>query len=147
MLTEHEASASQMTTPRRFSCENEKNWRKHYCKTWEQVLKLGMIVFAVNNLNCSGQKNIHDIKMVGRGEMLSRVWAKLRQKIDLQDPTPSIGQVYLGCTQRAAMIDEETIRTRTEMLQRTTPSTADEVPKKKNDSQPTFFVFHQNHSI
>ena len=38
--------------------------------------------------------------------------AKLRKMSDLEDPTPSIDQVYLGCTRRAATVDEETIRTR-----------------------------------
>ena len=46
----------------------------------------------------------------------------LRKKIDLEDPTPLIDQVFLRCTQRAATNNEETIRTKTEMFQRTTTS-------------------------
>ena len=33
-----------------------------------------------------------------------------------EDPTPLTDEVHLGCTQRAATVDEETIRTKTEMF-------------------------------
>ena len=46
---------------------------------------------------------VDDIKMVGRKKRLAPMWAKLRKKIDLQDPAPFIGQVYMGtCDQRLA---------------------------------------------
>ena len=48
--------------------------------------------------------------------------ARLRKVIDLEDPTPIVDQTHLGCTQSAATIDEDTIRTKTEVFQRMTTS-------------------------
>ena len=45
------------------------------------------------------------------------------------NPTPFIDQVCSGCTQRAAI--SETIRTKTEMFQRTATSNVEEAPKSK----------------
>ena len=69
--------------------------------------------------------------MVGRKESSAPMWAKLCPKIDLEDPTKVIDQVYLGCTHREATIDEETMRTKTERFQRITTSNVEETPNTK----------------
>ena len=69
--------------------------------------------------------------MVGRKESSAPMWAKLCQKIDLEDPTKLIDQVFLGCTHREATIDEGTIRTKTERFQRITTSNVEETPNTK----------------
>ena len=72
-----------------------------------------------------------DIKMVGRKESLAAIWAKLRKKIDSDDPTPLIDLVYLGCTQRAATIDEASIKAKTELFPIITTSDVDETLRGK----------------
>ena len=57
---------------------------------------------------------------------------KVIEQIDLEDRTPPFVQVYLGCTQGAAAIDEETIRIQTEMFQRITTSNVEEATRKLN---------------
>ena len=44
------------------------------------------------------------------------MWKSLKVAIDLANPTPSVNQVYLGCTQREAPADMEEIQSRAELL-------------------------------
>ena len=39
---------------------------------------------------------VDDIKMAGRRESSAPMWARLRRKIELEDPTPQVDRVYLG---------------------------------------------------
>ena len=73
---------------------------------------------------------VDDTKMVDRRESLAPMRANLHKKFELEDPT-TLDQVYLGCTQRAATVDEETIRTTTEMFHRITVSNVKEFSKVK----------------
>ena len=68
---------------------------------------------------------------VGCEESLAPRWAEMRKKIDLEEPTPLIDQVDVGCTQRAATVDEETITTKTELLQNITTSHVDQNTQEK----------------
>ena len=68
--------------------------------------------------------------MAGRRESLAPMWAILRKNIELEDPIPLVDQVYLVCTQRAATVDEEAIRTQTEMFQINTTANVEETFKK-----------------
>ena len=61
--------------------------------------------------------------------------ARLRKVIDLEDPTPLVDQTYLGCTQSAATIDEDTIRTNTKVFQRMTKSNQEGALQKGNKSE------------
>ena len=54
--------------------------------------------------------------MEGRRESWAPMWARLPKKIELEEQTTLVNQVYFGCAQRAATVDEETIRTNTEMF-------------------------------
>ena len=49
--------------------------------------------------------HVDDIKMVGEKQDLGPMWTILRRDIDLEDPTPLLNQVYLGCTQSEAAVE------------------------------------------
>ena len=66
--------------------------------------------------------SVEDINMVGRKESSVPMWSSCRMKNEPADPTSPVYQVHLGCIQRAATVDEETIRTKTEMFQIITTS-------------------------
>ena len=61
---------------------------------------------------------LDNIKMVGRKESWAPMWATLRKMIELEDPTPSIDDAFLECILRAATVDEDSIKTTTEMIRR-----------------------------
>ena len=42
--------------------------------------------------------------MWGREESLVPMWARLRKKIYIKNPTPRVDEQYLGCTQRVATL-------------------------------------------
>ena len=67
------------------------------------------------------------------------MWAKLREKIELEDSTPLVDEVFLECTQRTATVDEETIRTTTEMFRRMTTSNVKKLSKRKRVAVLTRF--------
>ena len=58
--------------------------------------------------------------MVGRKERIVPMWAKLRNKLDVEHPTPLIDQVYAECTQRAAAVDDDAVRAKTGIFHRIT---------------------------
>ena len=61
---------------------------------------------------------VDDTKMEGRRESSPPMWARLQKKIELEEQTTLVNQVYFGRVQRAATVDEETIRTNTEIFSR-----------------------------
>ena len=79
--------------------------------------------------------HVDDIKVLGRREGLAPMWASLRKKIELGDFTPLVDQVQLECTQRSETVDEETIRTNTDIFHRNTTSNVEETPTKKTCHQ------------
>ena len=44
--------------------------------------------------------------MIWRQASLAPVYLKLKEKTDLEEPTPLADQVYLGCTQRESVTKE-----------------------------------------
>ena len=44
------------------------------------------------------------------------LWSKFRQKIELEDPTALIDQVYLGCTQWEAKKSEKNVKEKSELF-------------------------------
>ena len=58
------------------------------------------------------------------------MWKRLENKIDLEGPTPIMNQVYLGCSQRPAEVDEQIIASKAEFFKRITTS------RVKDDSVP-----------
>ena len=59
------------------------------------------------------------------------MWARLRKKIDVEDPAPLTGQVYLVYTQWPATNDEESIKAKTDLFQRITTSNVHETLTRK----------------
>ena len=57
--------------------------------------------------------------------------------LELKDPTPLVNQVYWRCGERAATVDEETMRTKSEMFQMSTTSNVEEIYKKKKTIHST----------
>ena len=49
-------------------------------------------------------------------ENMPKMWAILPKKIDLEDPVSFIDQVYLGCTRRAAQVNNSIVVEKTEIV-------------------------------
>ena len=58
--------------------------------------------------------------MVGKKQNMGSMWNILRKESDLGDPTPSIDQVYLGCSEREAKVDLQAIQSKTELFKKIT---------------------------
>ena len=60
------------------------------------------------------------------------MWKILQIKIDIEDPTPFIDQVYLSCTQREAKVDPRAVHSKNELFNKlTTTREADEKDQTK----------------
>ena len=68
-------------------------WKEMGIPTWRCLhahKKLGLFL----------SDDFHDFKMVGQKKKdMGPMWRNLQKEIDLEDPTPLIDQVYVGCTQ------------------------------------------------
>ena len=76
----------------------EKEWER--VPTWERSnvqKKLGLFLSV----------SVDDITMVGKKQNIDCMWKTLQKEIYLEDPTPSLDQVSLGCTQREAKCDPQ----------------------------------------
>ena len=60
--------------------------------------------------------SVHVDDMVERTKSLATMWARHRKNIDLGGRTPPIDQANLGCTPRAATIDEGSIERKTDLF-------------------------------
>ena len=49
-----------------------------------------LLLPSTRQLNLVGLTHVDDIKMVGRKESLAPMWARLRKKIELEDPSPFV---------------------------------------------------------
>ena len=63
---------------------------------------------------------VDDFKMVGKVENMGPMWKTLKEKMELEPSTPLVDQVYLGCNQREADVDEELIATKADLFKRIT---------------------------
>ena len=110
-------------------CGNE-SWRKSlFSEGWERV-KGWECLYKHKKSKLFLSVYVDDFKMVGKTESLGPMWKRLEKKIDLEGPTPIMNQVYLGCSQRPAEVDEELIASKAEFLKRITTS------RVKDDSVP-----------
>ena len=55
-------------------------------------------------------------RMVGKSEDVGSVWKTLQNDIDLAEPTSLLNQVFLGCTQREAEVDQEAVQSETDLF-------------------------------
>ena len=52
---------------------------------------------------------VDDIKMSGKKQNLAPMWKKLMKNVDIDEPTPFLDHVCLGCTQRECKPNEAII--------------------------------------
>ena len=45
-------------------------------------------------------------------------WKSLQKEIGLENPTPLMKQVFLGCTQREATVDPQAVQSKTELFRK-----------------------------
>ena len=123
--------------PRRFPRSGLKHEPKSYTQEYAHRAlltkrrKLRMLVYFHRKDKLFLSENIDDVKMIGRTESSSPMWARFRKEIELEDPTPLVDQEYSGCVQSAATVDEETINTKHEMFQQFPSSDVEGTPKKR----------------
>ena len=56
----------------------------------------------------------------------------MQKEINLEDPTPFLDHVHLGCTQRVAKVDPQAVQSKTELFKKlTTTKEADEKDSTK----------------
>ena len=58
------------------------------------------------------------------------MWTNLQKDIDMRDPTPSVHQVYLGCTQRDAKVDLWAVQSKIELFKKKKKLTTGETDEK-----------------
>ena len=60
--------------------------------------------FDKNAVHCRAKNvlsvQVDDINMAGKTQNLEPIWNNLTNKVDLENPTTFLDQIYLGCTQR-----------------------------------------------
>ena len=64
------------------------------------------------------------------------MWNNQQHEIDLEDPMPLIDQVYLGCSQREAMVDPQAVHSETDLFKQLT--TKREADEKRPNERNTF---------
>ena len=63
---------------------------------------------------------VDEIKMIGKKQNMDPMWKILQIEIDIENPTPSIDQVYLSCTQREAKVDPRAVHSKNELFNKLT---------------------------
>ena len=71
-----------------------------------EKVKHGFFFSSIENPSYFGPFLLTTFKMVGRKESVAPMWVKENRS----GWFPTVNQVYLGCTQRAATIDDDTIQ-------------------------------------
>ena len=70
---------------------------------------------------------VDDAKMDGRKQNMDSMWKTRHKEVNLEDPTPLIDPLYLGCTERDAKVDPQAVQSKTELFKKlTTTKEADE---------------------
>ena len=60
--------------------------------------------------------HVDDIKMAGKKQNLAPVWKQMMKNVDINEPTPFLDHVHLGCTQRECKPSETVIEQYTKMF-------------------------------
>ena len=105
--------------------------RGHHSVNWDVSLMASLLWETGRNIvvrKFEKRKKSWDFSFFHRK---APTWANLREKIHLEDPTPLIHQIYLGCSQRAATVDEEPINAKTDLFERITTSSVCETLQNK----------------
>ena len=59
---------------------------------------------------------VDDYKMAGKAENVSKMWARLGKRFDLEPPVPFHNTVYLGCQQTNITIPEQIVKDRAALM-------------------------------
>ena len=89
-------------------------------------LKVGVFVLVTAKLNCVYPFMWTISKLVRRKESMGPMWRTLRMRLGLEELTPLLDDVYLGCTQRAAAVADSMVSAKTELFQRIATSSVSE---------------------
>ena len=77
---------------------------------------------------------VDDTDMVGKKQKMDTMWKIQQKDIDLEDPTPLLDQVYLGCAQWQAKVDHQAVQSKTESFKKLTMAReADEKDQRKEN--------------
>ena len=71
---------------------------------------------------------------VGKKQNTESMWTILQKDIDLEPPTPSIEQVYLGCTEREGNVKHKAVQLKSELSEkRTTTRETEEIDQTEEN--------------
>ena len=90
----------------------------------------GSVITFTYELNSSHQKPSTTQTMAGRRSSLAPLWLSMLTKNDLEERTPLIDQVYLGCTQRASVKTKSVVFAKVTTISKETKSKIGEVEKR-----------------
>ena len=125
-----------MWSPTGRPCLGKKIWRSDIRKRMGGKYQLGECLYVHKKLGFFSPVYVDDIKMVGKEQHNGPMWTILQKEIDLEYPTPVIDQVYLGCTQREAMVDPQAVHSETDLFKKLT--TTREADEKRPNERKTF---------
>ena len=72
--------------------------------------------------------------MLGKDQTMGPMWNNQQKEIDLEDPMSLIDQVYLGCTQKEAKVDPQTVQSKTEAFEKLTTTREPEKKDQTNEN-------------
>ena len=98
--------------------------------------QLGECLYVHKKLGFFSSVHVDDVKMVGKEQHNGPMWTILQKEIDLEYPTPVVDQVYLGCTQREAMVVPQAVHSETDVFKKLT--TTREADEKRPNERNTF---------
>ena len=75
---------------------------------WETVPRWECL-YLLRTLKLFLSVYVDDMKTARKTQNMPKMWATLQKKVDLDDPVSLLDPVYLGCTQRAAQVDNRIV--------------------------------------
>ena len=84
--------------------------------TWMGKIPNRECLFVHRKQGFFRSENVDDTKMAGKKQNTAPVWKKLMKNVDLNEPSPFLDPVYLGCTQRERKTNEIIIEQYTKMF-------------------------------
>jgi hypothetical protein len=119
----------------------EKHCHKHVYAAGFQKVPGWECLFVHKTMTVFLSIYVDDFRMAGQAANLPVMWELLRRGLDLDPPTKSATNTYLGCNQQVTTVTDQTIQSKTELFQRllhpepspiTTEETTQTKPKKKS---------------
>ena len=102
---------------------------------------MGMLVSSPQIQVVSLSVHVDDINMSGKRENVSKMWAILKKKADLKDPTPLLDQENLGCTQREAQVDKSIVLEKQQLFTKCVNANTDTQLDESNKEETTAWSY------